>query len=1138
MAKAKKGKSDEKAAKLARSASTIMASPCDSNNLLLFGGEYFNGSLAHFFNDLHIYYINRDEWRCVTSPNAPLPRSGHAWTRASNPNHVYLFGGEFSSPKQGTFHHYSDFWRLEPATREWTKIECKGKTPPARSGHRMTYWKQYIILFGGFQDTSNQTKYLADVWIFDTQNFSWHSPTLPPAQLKPDARSSFTFLPHEQGAVLYGGYSRVKATVAANKQARGSSQGQKNILKPMVHDDCFFLRMSLPPDGSPPTAPPVVRWERRKKPANAPSPKRAGATMAWHKGRGILFGGVHDVEDSEEGMDSEFFRELFAWNIERNRFFPLALRKARQQKKANPAEQRGGRRARAQDREEELLRQLAALETGKSLEDADDMEIEKKEEEPDEDATPMREMPITMELPHQRFNAQLAVQDDVLYIYGGTFEAKDREFTFDDLYAVDLGKMDGCKEIFNRPVDDWIASVAGSETTNATSSTAPTSATEDDDTEATETADDGLPHPRPFETRRDFFVRTTNEWQEILMTNLRWKNIQPETLAIKEIKAKAFELSEEKWWDCREEITALEEEQEAAGISEVVSLAERGDAAADWSRKQTIPRLAPLTFQSRILVSVTMPIGIQRLNAKRSHPNDRIIFIKPLKGRDEKIAQDFLERIAAQCLPIMKEHHLSVMSLEQYEFNREFVGRNFNAGEIIQLVLKSQSGRWLPFEYVQMVMMHELAHCKQMNHSRAFWAVRNNYAEQMRGLWQRGYSGEGIWGRGALLGTGQFQNNVALPSEPLPEHLCGGTYRSRGRKRKIKPKLSYKEQKERRILKKFGANGTALGADEETKVKLEGGKRTQAKPRVAGSARGRELRAAAALARFDQPKKEPEEDIKNEVKDEDSGESEYEDDPADITNEDAVDIDGKVIKDGKGRGMIKVCEDENPDDQDAQNELQELQASVKQWRQTHLKFKREPVDEAEASSVPPPNRVAELSRKEAPTIRRPEQEVPPRVKVKEEPDDDQEAPILDIASATPTIKREARDKPRSIATRHPISPPSASSTVSPSAERQRVTAATTESAAISAPKSNRAAAAATTAEDGRESETESICGVCSFANSALSITCAVCSHVLDPASVPNAWRCEGAACQGSQYLNPGDFGVCGVCGQSKQKQQG
>ncbi|CRK17381.1 hypothetical protein BN1723_017528, partial [Verticillium longisporum] len=90
----------------------------------------------------------------------------------------------------------------------------------------------------------------------------------------------------------------------------------------------------------------------------------------------------------------------------------------------------------------------------------------------------------------------------------------------------------------------------------------------------------------PFETRREFFVRTSNEWQEVLMTQLRWKNIQPESYPIKELKAKAFELSEEKWWDCREEINALEEEQEAAGITEVVSLAERGDAAAGGARRR------------------------------------------------------------------------------------------------------------------------------------------------------------------------------------------------------------------------------------------------------------------------------------------------------------------------------------------------------------------------------------------------------------------------------------------------------------------------------------------------------------------------------------------------------------------------
>lgn len=133
-----------------RSSSTFLASPSDGNQLLLFGGENYNGAIATFYNDLSIYYTDRDEWHTVTSPNAPLPRSGHAWCRGGNQsNSVFLFGGEFSSPKQGTFYHYNDFWRLEPHSREWSRIEVKGKTPPARSGHRMTYYKNYIILFGG-----------------------------------------------------------------------------------------------------------------------------------------------------------------------------------------------------------------------------------------------------------------------------------------------------------------------------------------------------------------------------------------------------------------------------------------------------------------------------------------------------------------------------------------------------------------------------------------------------------------------------------------------------------------------------------------------------------------------------------------------------------------------------------------------------------------------------------------------------------------------------------------------------------------------------------------------------------------------------------------------------------------------------
>ncbi len=469
----------------ARAAATFLASPANANQLLLFGGEYFNGALATFFNDLHVYYIDRDEWRTVTSPNTPLPRSGHAWCRGGNQSgSVFLFGGEFSSPKQGTFYHYNDFWRLDPATREWTRLDSAGgggggggsgkgskaaAAPPARSGHRMTYFKNYIVLFGGFQDTANQTRYLADLWLYDTANFVWHSPALPPAQLKPDARSSFTLLPHEQGAVLYGGFSRVKAP-AANPGGRGG--GSRTAMKAVVHQDCFFLRITPPPADAPPGTPPAVRWERRKKPANTPNPARAGTTMAHHRGRGILFGGVHDVEESEEGLDSEFFNQLFAWNIERNRFFPLALRKARapagKKAAAGGGEQRVGRRNRAAANEEELLRQLAALEasSGKNNNTKEEGDGGETSDSSDGDtkavveaAKAARQMPVSMEMPHARFNALLAVQGDVLYMYGGTYEKDDREFTFDDMYAVDLGKMDGCKEIFSRPMDDaWIVS--------------------------------------------------------------------------------------------------------------------------------------------------------------------------------------------------------------------------------------------------------------------------------------------------------------------------------------------------------------------------------------------------------------------------------------------------------------------------------------------------------------------------------------------------------------------------------------------------------------------------------------------------------------------------------------------------------
>ncbi|KAF2827551.1 WLM-domain-containing protein [Ophiobolus disseminans] len=316
-----------------------------------------------------------------------------------------------------------------------------------------------------------------------------------------------------------------------------------------------------------------------------------------------------------------------------------------------------------------------------------------------------------------------------------------------------------------------------------------------------------------------------------------------------------------------------------------------------------------------------MVLGFERINERTQRPNALINFIRTIPGSSSTTAENILNRVAAVCYPFMKANMILVQALEEYPYNTEFVGRNFNAGEVIQLVLRDRNGRWLPQRMVEMVMVHELAHCKQMNHSKAFWKVRDGYAVDLRGLWAKGYTGEGLWGRGRGLENGALQMDEADAAD-IPEHLCGGTYGRKSRKRKRggkdKPTLSYAERKQRRILKKFGANGQSLGADDDTKVKLEGGVPKKGKPRVAGSARGRDLRAAAALARFEPVKKE-----EVTIKDEQMSDSETEDES---TEQDAaVDIDGKKMTDDQGRFLVKICDEEDDQDGNARREFDEIQ---------------------------------------------------------------------------------------------------------------------------------------------------------------------------------------------------------------------
>ena len=491
-----------------------------------------------------------------------------------------------------------------------------------------------------------------------------------------------------------------------------------------------------------------------------------------------------------------------------------------------------------------------------------------------------------------------------------------------------------------------------------------------------------------------------------------------------------------------------------------------------------------------------MPLNILRLNARHLPPTDRIVFIKPLPDLpDSAAAASFLERVAAICHPILSQHHLSVTTLEEFEPNKEFVGRNFNNGEVIQLVLRTRSGGWIPFRSVVMVMMHELAHNVHMNHGRKFWEIRNGFAGEMRVLWERGYTGEGVWGRGRDLEGGGFEEReVEWGGEGGVQSLCGGTFRSRrrrGRKRRRRDgevkqeELSYAERKARRIERKFGKGGEKLGSDEDVKSFLEGGKKVEGAARVANSGRGRELRPNAALVRLGAQKVE--EDMKRreggglQESEEDSGalsSSDYEE--IETKGEDSVDLNGSRLLDGQGQGMVRVCEDEDFSDAHVKQEMEELQG----LRQSG------PTPQASKSSDTPTGNGT----------------VNPRAELSGMP----------LARKVQTARTSVPDK-------------TLNSRKGRTLEHYGVDKIKPEPNEGESPGSTVSYSESTTPSASVQTE----CSVCSMSNDSSAWLCSVCSNVLKPHLSLGSWKCASDVCRGSQYLNPGDYGTCGICGAAR-----
>ncbi|KAG0644127.1 hypothetical protein HOY80DRAFT_942546 [Tuber brumale] len=472
-----------------------------------------------------------------------------------------------------------------------------------------------------------------------------------------------------------------------------------------------------------------------------------------------------------------------------------------------------------------------------------------------------------------------------------------------------------------------------------------------------------------------------------------------------------------------------------------------------------------------------MPLGIERINPRKRPPNANITFITALPGQDHNVALDYLERIAAIVFPVMRDNGLAVMSLDEFPATMEFWGRNFNSGEVIQLVLKNpNTGAWLPFKFVQRVMIHELAHIKQMNHSRSFWSVNNKFSAQLHALRAKGYTGEGFWSVGRTLLPERYTYDQPLAENDMPKSLCGGTYRSHGKRKSAqdandrakKPKLTHAERQQRRKERKFGpSEGEKVGADDNTRSVLENGKKLKTAPRIAQSVRGRELRAAAALKRFEGQRLEK---VEERVEDESDGNSEGKGD-WDEDEEGEVDVgggkylvpvsledDGDLeqdwmkrelveLKDAYGRGATGKCFDEGSTGMSGKGKGQEQQQPQESPSGNSAKKDLVDLTSDDGSQAPPPSCK------------------PPTP-----------SPLLALPNPQNPIP----------------SPPPHSEAKAPNK-----TSITT-------------------------------CTACSFANDPMSTLCCICANVLNHGRMKNSWKCS---CYGDlRYMNPGDAGICGVCG--------
>ncbi|XP_029951591.1 kelch domain-containing protein 4 isoform X2 [Salarias fasciatus] len=491
----------------------------EKDELILFGGEFFNGKKTYLYNDLFFYNIKKNCWVKSEIPNPPPPRCSHqAVVVPQGGGQLWVFGGEFASPNGEQFYHYKDLWVLHLSTHTWENIKAPGG-PSGRSGHRMVLSKRQLLVFGGFHESTRDFIYYNDVYTFSLDSFSWSR--LAPSGSAPCPRSAcqLTSTPDGTGVIVYGGYSKVRV--------------KKEVEKGTIHTDMFLLKR----DGK--EGQEKWSWSRVSPSGSKPHPRSGFSLAVGPGGRAVLFGGVCD-EEEEETLEGDFYNDLYLYDTVKNRWFPGLLRGNRTEKKKRRRGKKAGAEGDAAEKEqdEEEAAPQGPTEVVKEIvtEDGTVMTIkevipglheEEQDDDEDEDEEDDGSAAAPLVEPCPRSSAMATARQGKLFLYGGMFEVGDRQFTLNDLYCLDLHKMEQWEVLveMDPKTQEWLeeSESEGDDDEEEEEEAAKGAEGEDEESEEeSEEEEDEEEHPavQEGETATDYQARTEQYWIKVARRNM------------------------------------------------------------------------------------------------------------------------------------------------------------------------------------------------------------------------------------------------------------------------------------------------------------------------------------------------------------------------------------------------------------------------------------------------------------------------------------------------------------------------------------------------------------------------------------------------------------------------------------------